>query len=1685
MKATTYLKLKRLLAMALAVCVVMSGMTLPSFATDVEPVKSVETEGNGLVLKKSVSDVKADGTYDLTIEAWATGAKQVTQKRVPLDIVLVLDVSGSMKNTLKTTDTTYEKQESKTYAFKDIYWSNDTYYVLYGDKYYEIEAGYESYWDGWKQKYKDFCLYFKDDSGKIRYLKNTEITDTKYTVNNREQGIYTGVLYKAKTTTTSAAKIDTLKTAVGGFIDSIASDAAINSVSHQIAIVKYAGDRYYNDKDLLSEGNNKYEEDEYYYNYSELVKNLTDVTNGSNKDALKKAINGLSTGGATASDYGMNIAKTLLSQESVKTDGRQKVVVLFTDGEPNHSNGFSTTVANTTIAYAKAMKAANAKVFTVGLFGDNPSNNVKNYMSYVSSNYPSAEGMDKTGARGEGNYSLTAKSNSELSSIFTNIAEESLNSAVAANETSVLIDPFTDYFNITGNASDIVIQKAPAATAADGTLTWGAAEAVSGVSATQTENATNSAISVTGFNYISNENLVGKVDNKWQGHKLIITVNIALDPNATPPAAGTTILPTNKTDAEKAMIMIDTNGDGTADDSAIALDRSPEVKITQKTTWKVEYYQQQNAAKDDYAKYTKVFEENKGDVLIFSAISIEDQEKVIKAKYEGANYEFAKGDFKGVARINATDNVLKIYYNKMETEYSIKRNFTLHTIAADGTETTTTYSAIDTPVKGYVGDKVTLSPENSYTGKGGVVYTYEGSTGSLTISSLDKVKENNVFELNYKAEQDFRKDATVKVYHVYHTWEYKLGTDGKYLANPVEVATSDEIPSNPVNENKYKATAPYTVSTAEKTPLEAYSGYTLTAGAVTTITLKEGENKIVLHFDNDPVKPSAAAVTVTHHYTLTETKIVSGSAVTTVSTGAAVRTVSSGIYVGEKFEATEENTYKGKTYVSDSGNKAKLTIDPLKETNSIDLYYTLTEEPGKEDVTVIHTYYDVVESVVEVTEKQTVEVEEDQTTSEGTIKVKVPKEVDVVVGTKSAITVTPVSSKSAIAEGLYVGSSYKAPLEGKSGYEFEQSHKDYESDNRTVTVADGGNTINLCYFNYASKDERPAASIEVQHIYTTHLTTIKNGTVAAIDVTADPVTNQKTTGKSGDSFEAVPETSYDNKSDWAVVGSPKLNVTLQPGTNKTIVINYERSDSNLQNTKYAVNYVYKHWEQYIDASGNAAMRLVTDETITGSAIDGYVKQKVLLDNGSREGYTLESTAPAVNQILGASLEGNTWTFTWVRNTEELLGNVTVQVNHHYTTYTINESNVKTSSVTSVTGSAVKVRGESYTAEAKPDDFGYVKYEITKDAGEVQNASTKAISFTASKDITVDFYYEKTVDNSVPVSYTVKHIYETRTWDGKTVINTDISTSAAISSYKGLVEEATPAYTGNFTKVAKASFNGETLTTAPYTAALTEGTNEFVLVYRYNVPREKVNVKVIHNYYFSGAEGEEREAYKLVDNITAPEDSEYTADLITENNGIHYILKDASPEGGKITVKKGEENVITLNYVRVDTNYTVIQRYYLDGEELTDLAKTDIYSGKYGEVIKAADYVDVPAGYDTYTVSGDITLNNEGETAPVIVIKYFRTTPTTPTTPTRPSKPPVTPGTEEPIEIEEPDVPLTDLPTGDGDGDGDLEEILDDEVPLADVPATGNNFRIWLFLSITMALALAVLSLFERKARKDS
>lgn len=106
---------KRMLAMMMAIVMVMT--LLPTSALAAGGVGEPSETNSGAVFSKTATQ-DADGNVKITLEAWATGQTVETTKQQPLDIVLVLDQSGSMAYDFSG-NSTHKNENRRQYAMKN------------------------------------------------------------------------------------------------------------------------------------------------------------------------------------------------------------------------------------------------------------------------------------------------------------------------------------------------------------------------------------------------------------------------------------------------------------------------------------------------------------------------------------------------------------------------------------------------------------------------------------------------------------------------------------------------------------------------------------------------------------------------------------------------------------------------------------------------------------------------------------------------------------------------------------------------------------------------------------------------------------------------------------------------------------------------------------------------------------------------------------------------------------------------------------------------------------------------------------------------------------------------------------------------------------------------------------------------------------------------------------------------------------------------------------------------------------------------------------------------------------------------------------------------------------------------------------------------------------------------------
>ncbi len=320
-------------ALAFLLCLLMVATLLPvmgaSAAEGLQPSDKVEAV-EGLNMSKQLS-LGSDGTYTITLEAFATGESQtVTQKSgAPLDIVLVIDQSGSMAyndNGNSTNTASARRMEKLKNAVKSFVNNISTNAKEYNVEHKIALVGYASDVNSGQSDDDDITGIGYNGSGS--YWVNT--------------GLYVNGSFKNYQSN--------VKTNYWGEVTS-ATD--LTTQDYQDALVSV------NDN------------------------------NGNVTNSITQAIDSLKASGGTYTEYGLTMAQNVFANNPTrsytKEDGTtgqsQRIVVLFTDGETN--SDYDTVLTN-----ANTLKGSTygAKIYCVG-FGSSVNSD---FLSHVSSNYSSA-----------------------------------------------------------------------------------------------------------------------------------------------------------------------------------------------------------------------------------------------------------------------------------------------------------------------------------------------------------------------------------------------------------------------------------------------------------------------------------------------------------------------------------------------------------------------------------------------------------------------------------------------------------------------------------------------------------------------------------------------------------------------------------------------------------------------------------------------------------------------------------------------------------------------------------------------------------------------------------------------------------------------------------------------------------------------------------------------------------------------------------------------------------------------------------------------------------------------------------------------------------------------------------------------------------------------------------------------
>lgn len=284
--------------------------------------KSVSTENVILYDESGKTPVftipKEESDFLVSYSALSSTSNTIitTYSSQPLNISLVLDTSGSMQNTLISRyDPTYDSNKF------------DGGYVLVNDQYYRVNYIYNIFTNKYEYQYGGPGLF-----------------GTTFTPKENEQDQQSDHLQVY--VKTDISKMEALKDAVNIFLDETAKqNEKIEDVNrqHMVSIVDFQSPIGASEATHIQQD---------WINCT--TQNLSDI---------KKQVSHLDQGGATASDHGLQLAIELFNQSIIKKEERKdakNIVIFFTDGEPNHGNGFDYHVAKEAIDNARTLKDSGA-----------------------------------------------------------------------------------------------------------------------------------------------------------------------------------------------------------------------------------------------------------------------------------------------------------------------------------------------------------------------------------------------------------------------------------------------------------------------------------------------------------------------------------------------------------------------------------------------------------------------------------------------------------------------------------------------------------------------------------------------------------------------------------------------------------------------------------------------------------------------------------------------------------------------------------------------------------------------------------------------------------------------------------------------------------------------------------------------------------------------------------------------------------------------------------------------------------------------------------------------------------------------------------------------------------------------------------------------------------------------------
>lgn len=479
------MKQTKLISLLLVICLVAALLVPGTVAMEAKAADGEENDG--LVVDKTAK-ANGDGTYTITLEAYATGESVTssTEKDVPTDIILVLDDSGSMDYDFDTVtedsfvryyennstlydcrhnenrernknlwykvegeyysvsverDSAYSYQDYTGQSNSTYNWNQNMLYLLTPDGSYE-KVSVSTSGDWWESPtftytWSGGSLNSDGWSGSPDFsqygtivLQSSDYQYTySYTVDGKTTVIETSVGANNSPNNAFYKKIE--RGSDISRIDALKSalDGFVSSVN---AKAKGPDGEFGTDDDVK----HRVAVVSFASSASTLTNGLEDMTTEEGRKSVNAAFYKLAANGATRADLGMSEAYSILNGNLLpEGEKRNRVVIFFTDGSPTSGNGFELEIAEDAIQTSKNIEdQLQADVYAVGIFdganaasaGTKPNGDLYNNSSQLpaASNWFMQNVSSNRGVVQSSSYYLSAADAGTLSSIFQQISDQ-------------------------------------------------------------------------------------------------------------------------------------------------------------------------------------------------------------------------------------------------------------------------------------------------------------------------------------------------------------------------------------------------------------------------------------------------------------------------------------------------------------------------------------------------------------------------------------------------------------------------------------------------------------------------------------------------------------------------------------------------------------------------------------------------------------------------------------------------------------------------------------------------------------------------------------------------------------------------------------------------------------------------------------------------------------------------------------------------------------------------------------------------------------------------------------------------------------------------------------------------------------------------------------------------------------